>query len=112
MIKKISSVAVVVSDGEKSAKWYNEKLGFEIKSQKGHWITVGPKESEVTLHLCKGPPLEAGNTGIRLIVDDIDKTYEELSSKGVEFTTKPRDDGRGKYARFKDPDGNEFWLAE
>ncbi|MDG6998739.1 MAG: VOC family protein, partial [Nitrososphaerota archaeon] len=42
--------------------------------------------------------------------DDIQKTYAELSGKGVKLTVKPRDDGWGLYAMFKDPDGNVFWL--
>ena len=43
MIKKIGSIAVVVKDEKKAANWYKSKLGFEIKSQMEHWVTVIPK---------------------------------------------------------------------
>lgn len=42
MTSKAFSVAVMVSDGKKSAKWYKEKLGFET-SVDGHWVTAWPK---------------------------------------------------------------------
>jgi len=110
LFKSIVDVAVVVSDANKSADWYREKLGFEIRDKEGHWVTVAPKGSEVVLHLCESKPLEQGNTGIAFSVDDLDSVYKELSGKGVEFTVKPTKEEWGSYAMFKDPDGNEFWL--
>jgi len=110
MIKSILDVAVVVSDPQKAAEWYKEKLGFEIRDKEGHWVTVAPKGSDVILHLCEAKQLEPGNTGICFRVDNIDETYKEMSGKGVEFTVKPTKEEWGTYAMFKDPDGNEFWL--
>ncbi len=110
MIKSILDVAIVVSDAKKSAEWYKQNLGLEVRANEGHWITVAPKGSNVELHLCETTPIEKGNTGIAFQVDDLDKTYKEMSSKGVEFTTKPKKTEWGTYAMFKDPDGNEFWL--
>ncbi len=110
MIKSIIDVAVVVSDPAKSADWYKDKLGLEIRDKEDHWVTVAPKGSDVVLHLCQTTPLEPGNTGIAFRVDDLDKAYQEMSGKGVEFTLKPKKAEWGYYAMFKDPDGNEFWL--
>lgn len=110
MISAIGDIAVVVSDGKKAADWYREKLGFKVFSSEGHWITVGPANSSTVIHLCEGK-LEPGNTGIGFIVEDVNKTYAELTAKGVEFTQKPADEGFGLYAMFKDPDGNEFWIT-
>ncbi len=110
MIKTIFDVAVVVSDPSKSAEWYKDKLGMEIRTKEDHWVTVSPKGTDTVLHLCETTPLEPGNTGIAFSVDDLDKTYKELNSKGVEFTAAPKKTDWGSFARFKDPDGNEFWL--
>ena len=113
MIQSIIDVAIVVSKAEKSADWYRDKLGLEIRSKEGHWITVAPKGSDVVIHLCEpyeGNPLEPGNTGIAFRVDDLDGTYNEFSKKGVEFTVKPTKEEWGSYAMFKDPDGNVFWI--
>ncbi len=106
-------MAVVVKDGKKAKEWYKEKLGFEVRSEDEHWVTVAPKGTRgLVLHLCKSRPLESGNTGILFRVDNLNKTYAELSRKGVKFTVKPRDDGYGPYAMMKDLDGNVFWLMK
>ncbi len=117
MIKNISVVAFYVSNRRNSAKWFREKLGFKVVDNYGHWLTVAPKSARkgtVTLHLCetKKSKLEPGNTGISFTVDNLDKSYKEMTKKGVKFTKAPRDEGWGKYAMIRDPDGNEFWLFE
>ena len=112
-IKLIRSVAVVVSDENKAKEWYRDKLGFEIQDDEGHWVVVGSHGSSTGIHLCKVEPLEPGNTGILFFADDIEDTYQELKRKGVEFTRdlgKAEWDENMRYAIFRDPDGNEFWL--
>lgn len=111
MIRSLLKVAVVVSNATKSAEWYRDKLGFEIRSKEGHWVTVAPTGSDFVLHLCETKPLEPGNTGVAFTVDDLDATYNELTRKGVEFAEKPTKKEWGSYAMFKDPDGNVFWLV-
>ncbi len=110
MIKGIIDVAVVVSDAKKSAQWFKDKVGLEIRDQEDHWVTVAPKGTNVVLHLCETTPLEKGNTGIAFSVDDLDKAYKEMREKGVEFTREPTKKEWGSSAMFKDLDGNEFWL--
>ena len=106
-----TSAAVVVKDAKKSAKWYQEKLGFEIRSGEGHWITVAPKGSPIAFHLCEGfYPLEPGNTGFSFMSKDVAKDEKSLRAKGVEFTQPTKKEDWGTYAMFKDPDGNVFWL--
>lgn len=113
MITGISSAAVVVKNGQKAKKWYEEKLGFITKSDEDHWITMAPSKTKgFEIHLCETKPLEKGNTGILFKVDNLDRTYSELSKKGVKFSQKPVDQGWGKYAMMKDLDGNVFWLME
>ena len=111
MIKRISSVAVVVRDEKKAANWWRTKLGFVIKSNSDHWVTVAPKGARgPELHLCKTKPLEKGNTGIAFVADNLERTYKDLSKKGVKFPVKFKDEGWGPYAMFSDLDGNTFWL--
>ena len=91
MISKISSFAVVVRDEKKSARWFREKLGFEVRSREGHWVTVAPKGSRGPLfHLCKTKPLEKGNTGIAFLTEDLQKEYERLSKKWCEVHGKAK----------------------
>ena len=111
MIKAIATTAVVVSNTVKAAKWYKDNLGFVVEGEpKEHWVTVGVKGGAQRLHLCQSKTLEPGNTGISLLCDDLNKTYQELVKKGVKFTVKPKKETWGSYAMLSDPDGNEFWM--
>jgi catechol 2,3-dioxygenase-like lactoylglutathione lyase family enzyme len=105
---RFGDVAVVVSDARKSLRWYTEKLGFEMRSDAGHWV----KGASVVLHLCEGEVLEPGNTGIGFTAADVAKEERELRSRGVEFTEPTTKRDWGTYAMFKDPDGNEFWISD
>jgi catechol 2,3-dioxygenase-like lactoylglutathione lyase family enzyme len=109
---KFSSVAVVVSDAKKSAKWYHEKLGFEFEDAEGHWVTVAPKGSNIAIHLCEGDELEPGNTGFGFVSKDVAKEQKELEAKGVKFTVPTKKESWGTYAMFADLDGNEFWINQ
>jgi catechol 2,3-dioxygenase-like lactoylglutathione lyase family enzyme len=114
MIEGIFSVAVLVKDAERAAEWYRDKLGFEVMKD-GHWVTCRPPGSKVQFHLCEpckewGDDAPGGNTGIALLCDDVERTYRELKSKGVEFAKELTRGKSGAYAVFKDLDGNEFWI--
>jgi len=116
MFDGIGSVPVLVNDAKKAAKWYEEKLGFESEME-GHWVTVKPKGSDISIHLCEKcdeweNDRPGGNTGIYLTCEDQEKTYQELKAKGVQFKVELTDSPwfSGKYAIFKDLDGNEFMM--
>lgn len=110
---RLASVAVVVSDAKKAARWYKEKLDFEIRDQQGHWVTVAPKEEKIAFHLCeKFYPLEPGNTGICFLSKDVAGEQKVLEKKGVKITHATSKEEWGTYLMFADPDGNEFWIIE
>jgi hypothetical protein len=43
--------------------------------------------------------------------DDIEKTYKELSARGVEFEGPPQKQPWGTYAMFKDSEGKRFVVS-
>lgn len=133
MITDIGSVPILVSDAKKAARWYEKKLGFEIVNRRGHFVTVRPKNSTTLLHLCErcgewAGDSPGGQTGVwfksgegtclkgteSLIPhsspEDLEKTYVELKKRGVEFSKGLSTTPYGKYAVFKDLDGNEFYI--
>lgn len=136
MISGVGSFAVLVNDAGKSAKWYQEKLGFEIVENDGHLVFVRPEGTRTPLlHLCgkcddwetdepggrTGMWLASGNVRMRKdksgrIVpssdpDEVERTYKELKRKGVEFSQELTTTSWGKMAILKDPDGNEFEIS-
>lgn len=111
MISTELSVAVMVSDAKKSAKWYHEKLGFDTSTEDDHWVTAWPKGAGWKLHLCEGK-LEPGNTGIGLYSNDVKETVAELKKKGVKFARDYTKTEWGEIAQFEDPDGNVIWVSK
>jgi hypothetical protein len=91
------------------------------------WVTVShpnQPELEVTL-MTPGPPLDPDAAdfvgrqlengqmgGLGLRVDDCQKTFEELSAKGVEFLQEPADRPYGVEAVMRDVSGNWLVLVE
>jgi len=110
MVSSKFSVAVVVSDGKKSAKWFKDKTGFKT-SVHGHWVLVWPEGATTKIHLCEGKP-DPGNTGIAFYVKDAAKLAEEMKAKGVKFTQPLKKEDWGVNGMFADPDGNEYWLIQ
>ena len=120
VITRIHSAPVIVSDQDKALEFYTGILGWEkeLDNDMGggmRFITVKPRGGETSLAL-NLPQMHNGAEpgtvdGISLIADDVQKTYEELSAKGVTFTMKPERMPWGDIgAHFKDPDGNGFFL--
>jgi len=49
--------------------------------------------------------------GSIIAVDDVHKTYEELSAKGVEFTEEPTERDYGTDCGLRDPFGNHLRIG-
>jgi predicted enzyme related to lactoylglutathione lyase len=61
------------------------------------------------------PPGQESRIGtfsnIAFLTDDMEKTYQTLTSRGVEFQQPPKKESWGTSAVFKDMDGNTFALS-
>jgi catechol 2,3-dioxygenase-like lactoylglutathione lyase family enzyme len=135
MLKQLTNVNVWVHDQDEALAFYTEKLGFELRDDvtvpemgSFRWLTVGLPGQDVQLALLAipGPPVfddetrEALQTlvakgaagGLFFSTDDVQKSYEELKSKGVEFQQEPTQQPYGVDAGFRDPSGNQMRMAQ
>jgi catechol 2,3-dioxygenase-like lactoylglutathione lyase family enzyme len=138
MIRRMSHTCFYVLDQDRAKAFYTEKLGFEVRNDvsmgaefegagKGfRWLTVGlPDQPDVEIILADprmGNDAESAEQ-IRALVakgalgsgvmatDDVQKTYEELSARGVVFTQEPASRPYGVEAIFRDDSGNWFSLT-
>ncbi|MEJ3654798.1 VOC family protein [Actinomycetes bacterium KLBMP 9759] len=139
MIKGMSHVCFYVLDQERGKEFYTEKLGFVVHTDVSmggefegagegfRWLTVCPPDQpdvEIILADCRmGHDPEtaaqvralvakgAMGTGV-MNTDDVKKTYEELSARGVEFIQEPAERPYGTEALFRDDSGNWFSLTD
>ena len=108
----LTTIAVVVRNEKKAAKWWNEKLGLRIVTRFPHWYTVAAKGSTVRIHLCPDSRPEKGNTGISFSTRSAAKTEKDCRKKGVKITMPTTKEEWGTSFMFADPDGNEFYVFE
>ena len=133
---KISTAQLWVHDQDAALAFYTEKLGMEVRSdvtmaEMGNfrWLTVGPAgqpDIAIVLMAIPGQPvMDAETRGqvrdlmakgfagtVFLTTEDCQASYEELKSRGVEFTEAPEDRPYGIDAGFRDPSGNSFRLTQ
>jgi predicted enzyme related to lactoylglutathione lyase len=119
MIKRIKFLGIPVRDQDRALRFYTEKLGFRILtdqefSETQRWIelSIPGAETGVTLFT---PPDQEDRIGTPVNtsweVDDMDKTYEELTRRGVEFMGPPQKQPWGRFAILKDSEGNQIVLS-
>jgi uncharacterized glyoxalase superfamily protein PhnB len=126
MITNPRFACVYVSDQDKALEFWSKTIGFDVQldapydeSSGARWIEVKPPAGETYIVIAPPNPDERARMGgfsnIWFECDDLDKTYEDLSDKGVEFPVPPADapwSPGARYAQFSDPDGNTYGLSQ
>jgi uncharacterized glyoxalase superfamily protein PhnB len=133
---RIANTQLWVHDQDEALAFYTQKLGFEVRAdvtmpEMGdfRWLTVGPAGQDdfaIVLMAIPGAPvmesetaeqvrdlMAKGFTGtVFLTTDDVHASYEELKTRGVEFTEEPEERPYGIDSGFRDPSGNSFRLTQ
>ena len=129
-LTNIHTASVFVRDQDAALDFYTNKLGFEVRRNDpmgpdGRWIEVAPPGAQTAVLLYKPTPempgastYEYAQAGIGTFnpilfrCDDVQRTYQELSARGVRFPTPPEQQPWGWWAVFEDQDGNSFGLNQ
>ena len=116
-LKKIHHIAIIVSDYEKSRKFYVEQLELPIlrenyREDRDDWkLDLQAGDVELEIFGVKNPPKRVTNpeaSGLRHLafhVDNVEKAVAWLNSKGIETEPIRWDPFTGKQmVFFRDPD--------
>jgi len=124
MITGVRKVVVPVDDQERAKQFWTTRVGFELRRDESYgderWIEVSPPDGELLLVLspraaddpARDVPDELPHSPVFFNCADIEKTYGELSERGVEFPTAPQRQHFGWWALFEDPDGTRYALGQ
>lgn len=141
MIKTVRHTGIIVTDMERSLEFYRDLLGLSPVldvEHEGEFLDrllahAGVRMRTVMLQAPDGNRIELfqfyshpkkapervetsdiGCSHVAFSVDDIDKTFQELSQSGVTFNCAPQasPDGYGKVTYCHDPDGTIIELVQ
>lgn len=130
MTLQVRNATLWVRDHDEALEFFR-KLGFDVsedvKNGDYRWLAVASKDQpDLAVVLAKpGFPMDEATaeqvanavakgmlSTIVFATDDCFSAYEELKSKGIEFTRPAGNRGYGVDASFRDPSGNEFRLLQ
>ena len=133
---RIANAQLWVHDQDEALAFWTQKVGMEVRAdvtlaEMGNfrWLTVGPPGQEdfsIVLMTIPGPPVMDAETAeqvrnlmakgyagtVFLTTDDVRSDYEELKSRGVEFTDELQERPYGIDSGFRDPSGNSIRLTQ
>jgi predicted enzyme related to lactoylglutathione lyase len=94
-------------NAEELRAFIRDKLGFPYTDTGDGWLIFSMKEADIGCH-----PAEKNSHSISFYCNDIQKTVQELKSRGVEFTSGITDQSWGFLTHFRVPGGMEINLYE
>ena len=117
---------LVVSDLERSKRWYLDVLGASLYGEYGGtsvvlslgnaWILIvtggGPTDDKPTVTLEPPTDPDLRDNLFTMRVADCTAAYDELRGRGAEFLTPPVSHGHETRCFFRDPDGHLFEISE
>lgn len=133
---RIANAHLWVNDQEEALAFYTQKLGMEVRvdvtmPEVGdfRWLTVGPvgqPDVAIALMGIPGSPvmdpesaeqvrnlMAKGFAGtVFLTTDDCHAAYEDLVSRGVQFSEPPEERPYGIDSGFRDPSGNSIRVTQ
>lgn len=134
---RIASTHLWVHDQQVALEFWTNKVGMEVRQDVSlpdvdglfRWLTVGPPgQDDVSIVLMAVPGAPVMDEATRrqvldltakgfagtvfLTTDDCQRSYEELSARGVEFTETPHQMPYGIDSGFRDPSGNSVRLTQ
>lgn len=111
------NVTLYVADMDRAVRFYTGTLGLKLAYRFGeHWASVElGKGLTIGLHPGGGPEAAGGEGGPTIGLElegRIEEAMRALEDRGVRFDGLVNEGKAGKFASFRDPDGNRLYLAE
>jgi lactoylglutathione lyase len=113
--RKVGAIILLVSNMEKSIKFYSDMLQLPVKTRSKDWTEFFNNDTVLALHPAphKKKMIKTGSgTLVGFEVIDLDSTVKMLKEKRVKFFKRPKEEPFGKHTIVQDPDGHLISIAE
>jgi lactoylglutathione lyase len=117
MITQMKFASIAVADQDRALDFYTNKLGFKVVTDQPfaegmRWIELKIGHADTKVVLFTFTDREPGGfSNVVFQSDNVQKTYEELRERGVEFTQEPKSEAWGTSAMFRDSEGNVLLIS-
>jgi lactoylglutathione lyase len=111
--KRLGALILLVSDMDKSIKFYRDVLELPIKNTSSEWVEFFSSGTVLALHPSKSKS-RTKNSGVLVgfMVSNLETVAKKLKDKKVEFFKEPKEESFGKHAIIADPDGHLISIVE
>jgi lactoylglutathione lyase len=111
--KRLGALILLVSDMDKSIKFYRDVLELPIKNTSSEWVEFFSSGTVLALHPSKSKS-RTKNSGVLVgfMVSNLETVAKKLKNKKVEFFKEPKEESFGKHAIIADPDGHLISIVE
>jgi lactoylglutathione lyase len=120
VVEGVSKVVIEVDDQARALEFWTQRLRFELHQDTRYgderWLEVRTPDKGLILVLSPRRDERASaseklpTSNVFFYCDDLAETYQELRSRGVEFSPPPVELSFGWWSMFKDQEGNRFAL--
>ena len=132
----LAAAQLWVHDQDEALEFWTKRVGMELRQDvtvpelgNFRWLAVGPAgqpDVSIVLMAVPGEPVIDDQTAdeiraltakgfaatVFLTTDDCQASYDELKSRGVDFTEAPEERPYGVDCGFRDPSGNSVRLTQ
>lgn len=122
----LGMIAIVIDEYDIAISHYVNDLGFtliedKVMSPEKRWVVIAPSQEGARILLAKAANDQqrsaignstGGRVGFFMYTTNFTETYENYSSRGIEFIEQPRQEAYGRVVVFKDKYRNKWDLIE
>ena len=109
---KLDSAVFYSSDILKVIPFYVEKLGFELEYQQERFVSFKFSNGRLGIKNQSEEREQPGYQTVFIQTEEIEKTFEILKEKGLEFRKELAEHPWGKEFSLLDPDGNKVLYIQ
>ena len=114
MVARMRHIALLVTDPEKSAQFYEKTLGFKRAGQAGRGLYM--TDGTINMALLKVRPEKGEKTGLYhfgMWVDDLDQSEKTVEEAGGTYLMGREDRNPNTFyeVKYRDPDGIVFDIT-
>jgi predicted enzyme related to lactoylglutathione lyase len=110
----LGSAVIHARDLAAVKSFYHHVLGLKVKVDSPWWVEFEAGEASIALRprVAAGEPHQGRGLSFGFRMHDLMDWAEEARTRGLHFSTAPRDEDWGIFADANDPDGNEVRFYE